>query len=56
VFETPALESRLSSEANHMFVKIKKQLFANVPNWPLNNFNVQTNNTLKSNDFKQFTM
>jgi len=46
----------ISSEASNMFLKIKQKLCANVPKGPLNNFNVQTKNSVKSNHFKQFTM
>jgi len=45
----------ISSEASHMFVKTKQKLCASVPK-AAPHFNVQTQNNLKSNGFKQFTM
>jgi len=39
-----------------MFVKIKQNFCANMPQVALNNLNVQTMNNSKPNDFKQFTM
>ena len=44
------------SEASRMFFKMKQKFCPNVPKRPLNNFQVNTKNNVKSNDFKQCTM
>jgi len=46
----------ISSEASRIFVKMKQDYVQMYQKGLLNNFNVQTKNSSKPNDVKQFTM